>query len=118
MDHCIRKILMPDMEAGEHELIVEIPYNSKVNIEAMFLLGEFSVKVVGRDQILGEVNHKAAFSDLTSQGYPFYGGNVTYQIPFVSNGGEVSVRENLFRAPVIKASVDRKRGRLYRIFPI
>ena len=35
-------------------------------------------------------------------------GNVTYQIPFVSNGGEVSVRENLFRAPVIKASVDGK----------
>ena len=108
VDHCIRKILMPDMEAGEHELIVEIPYNSKVNIEAMFLLGEFSVKVVGRDQILGAASHKAAFSDLTSQGYPFYGGNVTYQIPFVSNGGEVSVRENLFRAPVIKASVDGK----------
>ena len=48
VDHCIRKILMPDMEAGEHELIVEIPYNSKVNIEAMFLLGEFSVKSCGK----------------------------------------------------------------------
>ena len=108
VDHCIRKILMPDMEAGEHELIVEIPYNSKVNIEAMFLLGEFSVKVVGRDQILGAASHKAAFSDLTSQGYPFYGGNVTYQIPFVSNGGEVSVRENKLSATVIKATVDGK----------
>ena len=51
---------MPDMDAGEHELIVEIPYNSKVNIEAMFLLGEFSVKAVGRDQVLGAVSHKAA----------------------------------------------------------
>ena len=110
VDHCIRKIPMPDMEASGHELTVEIPYNSRVNIEAMFLLGEFSVRAVGRDQVLGTASHKAAFADLTSQGYPFYGGNVTYQIPFISNGGEVSVRENLFRAPVIKAFIDGKKA--------
>ena len=108
VDHCIRKVPLPQMEAGEHELVVEIPYNSKVNIEAMFLLGEFSVKAVGRDQVLDAVSHKAAFSDLTAQGYPFYGGNMTYKIPFISNGGEVNVRANLFRAPVIKAAVDGK----------
>ena len=108
VDHCIRKVPLPEMKAGEHELVVEIPYNSKVNIEAMFLLGEFSVKAVGRDQVLDAVSHKAAFSDLTAQGYPFYGGNVTYKIPFISNGGEVNVRANLFRAPVIKAAVDGK----------
>lgn len=107
-DHCIRKVPLPKMESGEHELVVEIPYNSKVNIEAMFLLGEFSVKVVGRDQVLDAVSHKASFSDLTVQGYPFYGGNVTYKIPFISKGGEVNVRANLFRAPVMKASVDGK----------
>lgn len=107
-DHCIRKVPLPKMESGEHELVVEIPYNSKVNIEAMFLLGEFSVKAVGRDQVLDAVSHKAAFSDLTVQGYPFYGGNVTYKIPFISKGGEVNVRANLFRAPVMKASVDGK----------
>ena len=106
VDHCIRKILMPKIGKGIHELIVEIPYNSKVNIEAMFLLGEFTVSVTGRDQVLKEAKQKASFSDITTQGYPFYGGNITYKIPFISNGGEVSVRANMFRAPVLKAIVD------------
>ncbi len=48
VDHCIRKVPLPEMKAGEHELVVEIPYNSKVNIEAMFLLGEFFCESGGK----------------------------------------------------------------------
>lgn len=107
-DHKIRTTALPEITKGTHVLQVEIPYNSKVNIEAMFLLGEFSVTVKGRKQILGKKESTAAFMDAARQGYPFYGGNLTYRIPFVSKGGEVSVQASMFRSPVIKVSVDGK----------
>lgn len=105
-DHCIRTILLPPVRKGKHCLRLEIPYNSKVNIEAMFLLGDFRVNIVGTRQILTLPNKKAAFGDLTRQGYPFYGGNVTYKVPFESNGNSVKVRATMFRSPVIGVSVD------------
>ena len=50
----------------------------------------------------------AGFADYAHQGLPFYGGNVTYRIPFESDGGEVVVQTSLYRVPVIKAAVDGK----------
>ena len=108
VDHCIRRVALPDMEAGSHQLQVNIPYNSKINIEAMFLLGDFLVETAGRIQTLKKDKKEAAFCDITRQGYPFYGGNITYRIPFTARGGEVSVRASLFRAPVLHVSVDGK----------
>lgn len=105
-DHCIHTTELPGIDKGTHCLQVEIPYNSKVNVEAMFLLGEFSVQVQGRKQTLTTLNKTAGFSDITRQGFPFYGGNITYRIPFTSEGGEVRVQATMYRAPVMKAAVD------------
>ena len=74
----------------------------------MFLLGDFRVETAGRMQILKKDKKEAAFCDITRQGYPFYGGNITYRIPFTARGGEVSVRASLFRAPVLHVAVDGK----------
>ena len=87
---------------------MRIPYHSKVNVENLFLLGEFGVEVSGRRQVLTEAKKTASYTDLTCQGFPFYGGNVTYKIPFVSDGGEVKVSATMFRAPVLKVAVDGK----------
>ena len=85
-DHCIRRIELPVLMAGDHVLEVEIPYNSRTNIENMFVLGNFTVEIFGTRQILKKAGKTLAFADLTRQGYPFYGGNVTYRLPFVSKG--------------------------------
>ncbi|MCI6997689.1 MAG: hypothetical protein MR936_13135 [Eubacterium sp.] len=69
----------------------EIPYNSRVNIEAMFLLGTFSVSVFGCYQTLEAAKNCIGYADITRQGYPFYGGNLTYRIPLLSHGGEITV---------------------------
>jgi hypothetical protein len=108
-DHCIRTVELPPVSAGRHELMLEIPYNSKVDIEAMFLLGDFGVKVEGRKNTLTEPVKTLAFADITGQGYPFYGGNLTYKIPFDTEGGAVKIRTNLFRAPVLGVKVDGKK---------
>lgn len=105
-DHSIQKIRLNELVEGENKLQVDIPYNSQVNIEAMFLLGDFSVKVLGRKQILGKPVKEVGYGDMTRQGCPFYGGNITYRIPFTSIGGNISVQSTFFRAPVIKVAVD------------
>lgn len=110
-DKCIRTVLLPLIKKGTHCLEVEIPYNSKVNIESMFLLGDFTVQVQGTKQTLTKARKTAAFSDITRQGYPFYGGNITYKVPFTSNGGEMRVQASMFRAPVLKVALDgEKKG--------
>ena len=61
---------------------------------------------MGRKQTLHAPEKIAAFSDLARQGYPFYGGNITYKIPFKSEGKRVTVRASMFRSPVMKVAVD------------
>ena len=107
-DHHIYTTALPLITKGTHTLMVEIPYNSKINIETMFLLGDFAVEVRGRKQILKAEEKTAGYADATRQGYPFYGGNLIYRIPFSSKGGEVTVQANMFRAPVIRVSADGK----------
>lgn len=108
-DHCIRRIELPVLMAGDHVLEVEIPYNSRTNIENMFVLGNFTVEIFGTRQILKKAGKTLAFADLTRQGYPFYGGNVTYRLPFVSKGETYQLDATLFRAPCMKVMLDGKK---------
>ncbi len=105
-DHSIKTVLLPKISRGEHVLMVEIPYNSRVNIEAMFLLGTFSVSVFGCYQILEAAKNCIGYADITRQGYPFYGGSLTYRIPFITHGGEVIVQASMYRAPLLSLKVD------------
>lgn len=108
-DHCIRTIPLPVLKEGSHVLQVEIPYNSRTNIENLFLLGDFTVEIRGSRQILKASEKVLAFGDITRQGYPFYGGNVTYEIPFRSEGCEYAVDVTMFRSPFISVTLDGER---------
>ncbi|MBR6680581.1 MAG: hypothetical protein IKL59_04900 [Clostridia bacterium] len=80
-DLSIRKVALPKLNKGENVLRVTIPFAERSNCEAMYLLGEFGVKVVGRLLTVTELPDKLGFSDLTYQGLPFYGGAVSYHLP-------------------------------------
>lgn len=108
-DRCIRTILLPKLTVGKHMLEVTIPYNSRTNIENMYVLGDFTVEIKGIRQILKAPEETMGFGDLTRQGYPFFGGNVTYEIPFVANGGEYEVSATMFRSPLLAVSLDGER---------
>lgn len=112
-DHCIHTVPLPRLTEGLHVLQAEIPYNSRTNVENMFILGNFTVEVKGIRQILQKREDRIGFGDLTRQGYPFYGGNVTYEIPFVSDGSEYEVSATMFRSPLLSIAVDGKKvGRI------
>ncbi|WP_246240187.1 type 1 glutamine amidotransferase family protein [Anaerocolumna sedimenticola] len=105
-DRDIKTIILPELFAGRNEIIVEILYNSRTNIEAMYLLGDFGVKVSGSNQKIISPMNKIGFGDITSQGLPFYGGNITYNLEIETMEGDLTIQVSQFRNPVIKVLLD------------
>ena len=80
-DRSIRKTALPRLKKGENTLCVTIPFGERSNCEAMYLLGDFGIRVAGRLLTVTELPETLGFSDLCYQGLPFYGGVVSYRIP-------------------------------------
>lgn len=81
VDRSIGKVALPPLVKGENVLRVTLPIAERSNCEAMYLLGQFGVKVAGRWLCVTALPEALGFSDLTYQGLPFYGGAVSYHIP-------------------------------------
>ena len=72
----------------------------------MYLLGEFGVSVEGSRSVLQEKPKTLTFGDITRQGFPFYGGNVTYEVPVTLPGGDARLQISRFRSPLLKVEMD------------
>lgn len=111
-DREIHKVKLRHLKKGENVLEARIPYHAQVNLEAMYLLGEFGVKVTGSTAVITELQSQLAFGDICSQGLPFYGGNMVYRIPVeLPKDGELSVQVPKFRNPLIEVVLDGEESR-------
>ncbi|MDD3337511.1 MAG: glycosyl hydrolase [Lachnospiraceae bacterium] len=107
VDPCIQKIRLGALCRGENELLLHMPFYPKRNVEGMYLLGNFGVRVEGACAVVTEPVSTLAFGDITSQGLPFYGGNLVYEIPVELEEEETLWMEvSKFRAPVMQVQVD------------
>ena len=106
VDKCIHTMKLGDLVMGENVLEIHIPFAPRTNLEWMYLLGDFGVKLNGRRVTITEVPEKIGFASITEQGMPFYGGNVTYEVPFATTGGAVSVRVPHYLGAGFKVGVD------------
>lgn len=82
VDESIETIDLPALRAGKHELLLRVKLNRKTNIEACYLLGDFGVRVSGRHAAITAPVRTLTWGSWVDQGLPFYGGNVTYHVPF------------------------------------
>ena len=111
-DREFHKVVLPGLKKGENVLEARLPYHMSVNVEAMFLLGQFGVGVKGSTAVITELPGKIGFGDICPQGLPFYGGNVVYRMPVeVPGDGELSVQVPRFRNPLIEVILDGDRSR-------
>ena len=109
-DKSIEKVALPKLNKGENTLRVTIPFAERSNCEAMYLLGEFGVRVAGRLLTVTALPEKLGFSDLTYQGLPFYGGEVSYHLPVeCENECNMSITVPHYTAAVNAVSVDGQR---------
>ncbi|MDD3362441.1 MAG: glycosyl hydrolase [Hespellia sp.] len=112
VDASIQKISIPTLGAGTHELILVILFDSKVNLENCYLLGDFSVDVCGCKVMLRKEQKIFGWSSLTEQGMPFYGGNVVYKLEQELGAGLYRLQISKYRAPLLEVRIDGMRAGL------
>ena len=106
VDHAIRTVELPGVRKGKNELVIEMPFVSRTNPEWSYLLGDFGVRVEGQYARLTAPVRRLAFGDITRQGLPFYGGNITYHCAAELPEGDMDIQAAHFCAPLIRISVD------------
>jgi hypothetical protein len=106
VDEAIKTVELPPLPAGTHELTLSIAYTRKSVVEAAYLLGDFGVEVRGRHARVTAPVRELAFGDWTTQGLPFYAGNVAYHCRFTASGSRMALRARRFRAPLLRACLD------------
>ena len=106
VDKCIEKIPLPDIVPGENILELLIPYGRKTNVEAVYLLGDFGVRVQGTVCTLLPAVKRLTFGDITRQGLPFYGGNLTYHLEAESHNGFLEIAATCYRGHLLRVAVD------------
>jgi len=105
-DEAIQTVEMPNFEAGSHTLELVIDYNRKTSIEWCYILGDFGVEVRGDCAVITGPVRELSFGDWTTQGLPFYAGNVTYHCSLPVGGEALDLRVNHFAGPLV--TVDSK----------
>jgi hypothetical protein len=79
-DRCLRRIPVDPgfVRRGENVLELMTPFDENTDLEAMFLLGEFGVRVDGTRLTLIRPPRTLHTGDWVTQGLPFYSGAIAY----------------------------------------
>ncbi|MGH0053006.1 MAG: hypothetical protein ACQ5SW_06420, partial [Sphaerochaetaceae bacterium] len=78
VDPCLPVRRIGKVKRGVNLLELVLPYGKKTNLEWCYLLGDFGVRLAGSKAILCDAPQYLMFGDITKQGFPFYGGSITY----------------------------------------
>ena len=108
VDKSIKTLSLPDIRVGVNTLLVTLPFGRRTDVEWCYLLGDFGVRVSGRKKVITEMPKTLCFGDIVGQGFPFFGGNITYHVPFETDGGKITVKLKQYEGAATKLFVDGK----------
>ncbi len=108
VDISIKKVKLPEIVKGTNILLVTLPFGDSANLESMYLLGKFGVNVQGYVSTIISIPEKLAFGNITSQGFPFYCGNITYKIPVEVKNNALRVAVTSFYGTLVTAKLNGK----------
>ena len=106
VDEAIKTVSLPDLPAGDSTIELVLPFGRRSNVEWCYLLGDFGVRVQGAEKTVTPPVRKLGFGDWTTQGLPFYCGNVTYKIPVRAEKDTLTVRVPQYRGSVLGMEMD------------
>lgn len=80
VDRCFVKLPVPAdaLRLGVNRVEMRAEFHRGFDLEALYLLGDFGVRVEGARSIVTELPETIRTGCLTEQGFPFYGGTITY----------------------------------------
>ena len=106
VDESIKKVQLPDLPAGDNVIELTLPFGRRSNVEWCYLLGDFGVRVQGAEKTVIPPVRRLGFGDWTTQGLPFYCGNVTYKIPVRVEKDTLTIRVPQYRGSVLGMEMD------------
>ncbi len=83
IDPAITRVPLPDdaLIQGDNSLELQMAFSEDKNIEAVYLIGQFGVRIDGASSTLIDLPKTLAVGDVTTQGLPFYSGTIRYKVP-------------------------------------
>ncbi|MBN1508343.1 MAG: hypothetical protein JW955_15955 [Sedimentisphaerales bacterium] len=83
IDPAISKVPLPRdaLVEGDNTLELQVAFSEDKNIEAVYLVGRFGVRIDGASSTLIDLPEKLTVGDVTTQGLPFYSGAIRYRVP-------------------------------------
>jgi len=106
VDKSIKTMKLPIIQTGDNILEVSVPFKERSNVEWIYILGDFGVEICGRSSRIIPARKELYFGDITRQGLPFYGGNITYHIPVTTSGGNIQIRSSRYKGALQTVIVD------------
>ena len=106
VDESIKKVQLPDLPAGDSVIELTLPFGRRSNVEWCYLLGDFGVRVQGAEKTVIPPVRRLGFGDWTTQGLPFYCGNVTYKFPVRVEKDTLTIRVPQYRGSVLGMEMD------------
>lgn len=107
VDKSIETVAIPELHKGDNIIEVTLPFGVAFNTEWCYLIGEFAVEVRGQSTCLKALPEKVCFGDLTYQGFPFYGGNITYHLPVSTASGKLGVSVPHYVGALVTVNSDK-----------
>jgi hypothetical protein len=113
VDEAIRTVPLPELHAGENILTITLPLTRKTDVEWCYLLGDFGVDLKGPDATIFPLPETICFGDWTTQGFPFYTGNLSYHCRFKIGAGHWALSAPHFKNPLLSLCLEgQDRGRI------
>ncbi len=123
IDDCFKRMELPEgaLKAGRNTISVKTVYTSLTNLEAVYLLGSFGVRIDGHRCFLTKMPQKLGYGNLSGYGLPFYTGEVTYLLNAgdyeamgpLGEGERVVLSPKAFAGSMMKVLAAGQEARLY-----
>ena len=82
IDVCFKRVPLPPglLRPGTNSLALKADFHDGVNLEAVYLLGSFGVRLAGTRPVVIDLPGALRPGTLVNQGLPFYGGKLTCRL--------------------------------------
>lgn len=106
IDIAFKRLPIPDgaLKTGLNTVTLSAKFRSDLDIETLYLTGNFGVKLDGTKRTLCKLPEKLSVGSVVEQGLPFYGAGITYHIPIpdkCNKAKHVSISTPKFEAACI-----------------
>ena len=106
VDDDILTITLPTVKTGHNEIIISTTVSSTSGIEPMYLIGDFNVELTGIKKTLKKASKHISFGNSTTQGLPFYGGNLIYTADINTPDCDLEITVAEYRGDLVTVSLD------------